>query len=163
MVMIEEYEGKIEVGVGQSFLLVASRFNDLIVKRLVEGAVAGFRDAGAGSDLVSLVWVPGALELAQAAARSATALAPSGIAVLGAVIRGETSHFDVVVRESAAGISWLQRTTGIPVANGVLTVDSMDQALDRAGGKAGNKGYDAAISVVKLASLYRDLDRKDGA
>ncbi len=160
--MIAEYEGRIEADTSQGFVLVASRFNDLVVKRLVEGAVAGLRDAGVESARISLVWVPGALELPQAADRAAAALAPSGIILLGAVIRGETSHFDVVVRESAAGISWLQRQTGIPVANGVLTVESMEQALDRAGGKAGNKGYEAAISVVKLASLYRALEKMEG-
>jgi 6,7-dimethyl-8-ribityllumazine synthase len=138
---------------GQKFAICASRFNDSVVERLVEGANRAFLEAGAAADDIYLIWVPGALEISWALDRLISAVPIAACVGVGLVQRGETAHFDVVVRESASALARLQERTAVPVANGILTVDNRDQAIERAGGKFGNKGYDAAVAALRLATL----------
>lgn len=140
------------------FVIVATRFNDLVVGRLVDGAVDTLKRHGADPGEIHLVRVPGAVELPLVARRLARSRRYAGIIALGAVIRGQTPHFDYVCRECAAGLQQVSLEFDVPVGFGVLTCDSIDQALDRAGGKAGNKGADAAIATVEMVDLLRQLE-----
>ena len=137
------------------YAILCSRFNDLVVDRLEVGARRALVRSGAADDDVETHWVPGALELPIVA----KALAESGrfdaIVVLGAVVRGDTYHFEIVANTSAAGLSQVALATGVVITNGILTVDSMEQALDRAGGKSGNKGADAAMAAVETAAIIQ--------
>ena len=144
------------LGKGRKVAIVAARFNSLIVDRLVEGAVDQLVRHGVASDDITLVRVPGAFELPLAARRIATAGKHAGIVAVGAVIRGATPHFDYVAGQCASGIAAVMNELGVPVGFGVLTVDSIEQALERAGTKAGNKGADAALTVLEMMDL---LDR----
>jgi 6,7-dimethyl-8-ribityllumazine synthase len=146
---------------GRRFAIAASSFNELVVGKLVEGALACFRDHGIDDGDVVLVWVPGAFELPLAAERLAGSGLYDAVVCLGAVVRGETSHFDLVAGEAAAGIREAGSRTGVPVLFGVLTVESMAQALDRAGGKHGNKGWDTAMAAMQMASVLDQLPEKD--
>jgi 6,7-dimethyl-8-ribityllumazine synthase len=139
------------------FTIVAARFNDFIVERLIDGAVDALRTHGAAVAQLELVRVPGAFDLPLVARRVAESGRSDAIIALGAVIRGETAHFDHVAGECAAGLSRVACDTGVPVAFGVLTTDTVEQAADRAGGKAGNRGADAAQAAIRLASLLKKL------
>jgi 6,7-dimethyl-8-ribityllumazine synthase len=152
-------EGHLVVPPGAKFALVASRFNHFIVDRLVEGAIdAIVRHGGSAAD-VTIVRVPGAWEIPVVVRRIAEKkAAASGIIALGAVIRGSTPHFDYVAAEVTKGISQVSLQTGVPVAFGVLTTDTIEQAIERAGTKAGNKGWEAAVSVIEMVSLSGALD-----
>ena len=145
------------LGSGRKVAIVAARFNSLIVDRLVEGAVDQLMRHGVGSDDITLVRVPGAFELPLAARRIAVAGKHAGIVAVGAVIRGATPHFDYVAGQCAAGIAAVMNELGVPVGFGVLTVDSIEQALERAGTKAGNKGADAALTVLEMMDLLERL------
>lgn len=137
--------------------LVCSRFNDLVVDRLEHGARRALVRLGVADEAVDTLWVPGALEIpivAKAAAESGRYDAVVGI---GAVLRGATYHFEVVANQSAAALSRVALDSGVVVTNAILTVDTMEQALDRAGGKAGNKGADAAVAAVETLELLRSL------
>ena len=140
------------------FAILSARFNELVVDRLVEGALDALRRHGAGEADVHLVRVPGAFELPLAAQRLARSGRYDGIIALGAVIRGQTPHFEFVCSECAAGLSRVSQETGIPVGFGVLTCDTVDQALDRAGSKAGNKGVEAALATLEMVNLLRQLE-----
>jgi 6,7-dimethyl-8-ribityllumazine synthase len=142
--------------------IVAARFNELVVEKLVEGAVACLEGHGVAEDDIDLVWTPGAFEIPQVARRLASAGSYDAVVCLGAVIRGETAHFDFVAGEAARGIREAADDTGIPVTFGILTTSNLEQALDRAGGKHGNKGWDAAMAALEMASLLDSLP-KDGA
>ena len=144
-------------GRGLRIGVVAARFNELVTDRLLSGALDSLRAAGVASDDVVLVRVPGALEIPLAAQKLCEHGAVDAVVALGCVVRGETAHFDVVVRESAAGIRRVALATGVPVLNGILTTDTMDQALDRAGGKSGNKGRDCAVGAVEMARLAASI------
>lgn len=144
-------EGELRGG-GRRFCLVASRFNRLVVERLVEGARAALAEAGAADDDVDLVWVPGAWELPWAAARAVDA-GYDAVVALGCVIRGETPHFDYICEAATRGLGELAVRSDVPVALGLLTCDTADQARERAGGSHGNKGVDAAEAAVELADL----------
>lgn len=133
--------------------VVAARFNHGIVDRLVEGALAALEDHGVAPDSITLVRVPGAWELPQAARAIAQGGRADAIVALGCVVRGETSHYDVIVNESARGLMQVAIETGIPVANGVLACENEAQALARAGGDDGNKGAEAALAALEMASL----------
>ncbi|HEX9311615.1 MAG TPA: 6,7-dimethyl-8-ribityllumazine synthase [Actinomycetota bacterium] len=146
---------------GRRFALVASQFNELVTSKLVEGAVACLRAHGIAEEDLVVVWVPGAFELALAARRLAASELYDGVVCLGAVIRGETAHFDYVAGEAARGIADAAAGTGLPVMFGVLTTDTLEQALDRAGGKHGNKGWDAAMGAMQMASVLDQLPEKD--
>lgn len=139
--------------------LVASRFNESVVDRLVAGAVDALAALGADAETLELVRVPGAFDLPPVVRRIALSRRFDAIVALGAVIRGDTPHFDYVAGECAAGLARIAGETGVPVAFGVLTTDTEEQALDRAGGAEGNRGADAARAAVELANLMRMLER----
>jgi len=147
--------------VGRRFAVAAARFNSVVVERLVEGARGYFDSLEAGD--VDLVWVPGAFELPLVARRLAASRQYDAVVCLGAVIRGETAHFQHVAGQSAAGVARASLETGVPVIFGVLTTDTMEQALDRAGGAHGNKGWDAARAAVDMARLMDALPKEERA
>ena len=140
-----------------SFAIVVSRFNDLITKRLLEGAIDTIVRHGGNADRITIAWVPGAFEIILAAAKLAKSGKHSAVICLGAVIQGATSHHEYINSQVAAGIMSITRETGIPVTFGVITCQSMDQALDRAGGKVGNKGNDAALAAIEMVSLLKKI------
>lgn len=151
-----EYRGAEQAG-GRRFAVVASRFNEVVVRRLVDGALEGLRAKGASDADVDLAWVPGSFELPVVARRLAASGRYAAVICLGAVIRGETPHFDHVAEQAAAGIRRAAEVTGVPVVFGVLTTDTFAQATDRAGGTHGNKGWDAAMAAMEMASLLESL------
>jgi 6,7-dimethyl-8-ribityllumazine synthase len=137
--------------------VVAARFNEAIVERLVDGATGALLRHGAASADVQVAWVPGAFELPVVLRKLASGGEVDALVALGCVVRGETPHFDYVAGQSASGSEAVAREYGIPVAFGVLTVDTWDQAVQRAGGKLGNKGAEAALAAVETANLLRSL------
>lgn len=145
------------VGEGLKIGIAASRFNSLIVGKLLEGAEDGLKRHCVKSEDIDLVWVPGAFELPLVAKRMAESGEYDAIICLGAVIRGATSHYDLVCAEVSKGIAQVSMQTGLPVIFGVLTTDSIEQALERAGTKAGNKGFDCAMSAIEMAQLFRTM------
>jgi 6,7-dimethyl-8-ribityllumazine synthase len=149
-------EGRLEAA-GLKFAVLASRWNDAVTNRLLSGATDALRTRGAEGDSVDVVRVPGAFELPQAALKLAAAGRYDGIVALGCLIRGETPHFDVLAAEAARGLSHAAMASGVPVAFGVLTCDTLEQAMERSGGAAGNKGWDAALAAIEMVSLYRRL------
>jgi len=146
-------------GEGLRVALVCSRFNELVTERLLAGADDGLRRHGVDGASITVAWVPGAFELPLVAARLASSAEYDAVVVLGAVIRGATAHFDFVAGQCAAGVMRAQLDSGIPVVFGVLTTDTVEQALDRAGGKSGNKGFDAAAAAIEMADLLRQLPK----
>lgn len=140
------------------FTIVASRFNDFIVDSLLKASLSCLRRHGANDADIEIVRVPGAFEMPLAVARVAEARRADGIVALGAVIRGGTPHFDYVAGECVSGIAAAGRAHGVPVGFGVLTVDTIEQAIERAGTKAGNKGEEATLAVIEMVSLLRKLD-----
>ncbi|MBA2274804.1 MAG: 6,7-dimethyl-8-ribityllumazine synthase [Actinobacteria bacterium] len=139
--------------------VIAGRFNETISRRLVDGALDCLRRHGAAEDDIWLVWVPGAFELPMAARSIAVSKEVDAIVCLGAVVRGETPHFDYVAGSAARGIADAMAATGIPIAFGVLTTDDSAQAEARAGGKAGNKGFEAALAAIEMANLLTALPK----
>lgn len=148
---------------GLRVAVVAARFNEVVVRRLVDGAVACLRKHGIAEEDLNLVWVPGAFELPLVARELAAAGAHDAIVCLGAVIRGETAHFDYVAGAAAEGIRRAALDTGVPVTFGVLTTDTLEQAMERAGGSHGNKGWDAAMAATEMASLMERLPKQEGS
>lgn len=140
-----------------AFAIVVSRFNDLITRRLVEGACDVLVRLGGSDERITVVWVPGSFEIPLAAAKLAKSGEYAAVICLGAVIQGATSHHEYINSQVAAGIMNITRETGVPVTFGVITCESMDQALDRAGGKVGNKGVEAALAAVEMVSLLKKL------
>jgi 6,7-dimethyl-8-ribityllumazine synthase len=140
------------------FVIVASRFNDFIVESLIKGAVSCLRRHGANDTDMELVRVPGAYEMPLAVEKIAASRRADAIIALGAVIRGATPHFDYVAGECTRGVTAAGIKHGIPIGYGVLTVDTIEQAIERAGTKAGNKGEEAALAAIEMASLMRRLD-----
>lgn len=157
MTALKTYEGQLLVQ-GARFCLVSSRFNSFIVESLTSGAIDALLRHGAKSDDIDLVKVPGAYELPLAVQKVAATGRYDAIIALGAVIRGSTPHFDYVAGECVKGISMISLKHDIPVAFGVLTVDTIEQAIERAGTKAGNKGGEAALSAVEMVNLLRTID-----
>ena len=151
------YEGPL-VATGLRFAIVVARFNGFITEQLLAGARDGLRRHGAAEDDVDVAWVPGALEIPVTAERLATSGRYAAVLCLGAVIRGATPHFDYVCAETAKGVAAVALQTGVPCIFGVLTTNSIEEAIERAGTKAGNKGYDAAASAIEMATLLRQLD-----
>ena len=137
--------------------IAASRFNELIVSKLIGGAEDGLLRHGVQSEHIDLVWVPGAFELPFAAKRMADSGKYDAVICMGAVIRGSTSHYDLVCAEVSKGIATVGLSTRIPVIFGVVTTDTIEQAIERAGTKAGNKGFDAAASAIEMANLMKDV------
>lgn len=146
---------------GHRFVVVAARFNELVVGRLVEGAVECLRAHDVVEDDLDLVWVPGAFEVPLVARRLAETGGFDAVICLGAVIRGETAHFDLVAREACRGIRRASEDTGVPVILGILATDTLEQAMDRAGGKHGNKGWDAAMAAMEMASVLDALPKQE--
>ncbi|MCK6481487.1 MAG: 6,7-dimethyl-8-ribityllumazine synthase [Planctomycetaceae bacterium] len=145
---------------GRRFALVASRFNDFVTRRLVEGCADMLRRHGVDEDHLTLAWVPGSFELPVAARRLAASGEYAAVICLGTVIRGETSHYDLVCREAASGVAAVSRDTGVPCIFGVVTTDTLEQAIHRAGSKSGNKGADAALAALEMADLLPRLGGK---
>jgi 6,7-dimethyl-8-ribityllumazine synthase len=154
--MIKKIEGNLNAQ-GKNYALVASRFNEFISGKLVEGAVDCLLRHGAEEKNLSLTWVPGAFELPLVASKLAASGKYQAVICLGAVIKGETPHFDFIASEAAKGIAQAAFSSGMPVIFGVITADSLEQAIERAGTKAGNKGWDAALSAIEMSDLLTKL------
>jgi 6,7-dimethyl-8-ribityllumazine synthase len=150
------YEGT-KTGASGRFAIVAARFNQSFVDRLVQGAKEGFERQGIAEESVDLVWVPGSFEVPLIAKQLAGSGRYAAVVCLGAVIRGDTDHYEYVAGEAARGVAEASSSTGVPVIFGILTCATEEQALDRAGGKEGNKGYDAALAALEMANLLRQL------
>ncbi|MBL4931333.1 MULTISPECIES: 6,7-dimethyl-8-ribityllumazine synthase [Clostridium] len=153
---MKNYEGNL-VAKGLKFGIVVGRFNELIGSKLLSGALDGLKRHGANEEDIEIAWVPGAFETPLIAKKMAESKKYDAVLCLGAVIRGATPHFDYVCAEASKGIANVSLNTGIPVMFGILTTDSIEQAIERAGTKAGNKGYDAAVSAIEMANLIREF------
>ncbi len=154
--MTKIIEGKLDAS-GFRFGIVVSRFNSFISERLVEGALDALMRHGAKADSVQIVRVPGAYEIPMTAKKMVEAARYDAVICLGAVIRGATPHFDYVSAEVSKGIATVSLDSGVPVTFGVLTTDNLEQAIERAGSKAGNKGFDAAVSAIEMVNLFKAL------
>ncbi|MDP8992767.1 MAG: 6,7-dimethyl-8-ribityllumazine synthase [Actinomycetota bacterium] len=155
-----QYTGALR-GEGLRVAVVCSRFNDLVTERLLAGAVDGLVRHGVDEASVVVAWVPGAFEIPLAAARLAGSGEVDAVICVGAVVRGATGHYEHVAGQCAAGVQRAQLDTGVPVVFGVLTTDTAEQALERAGGKGGNKGFEAATAAIEMADLLRQLPKRD--
>lgn len=149
-------EGQLIAG-DEQYAIVVARFNDLVTRRLLDGAIDTFRRHGAKDASLTVVWVPGSFELPLAADRLARSKKFAAVCCLGAVIQGETTHHEYINHQMAGGIMRSGLESGVPVLFGVLTCSSMDQALDRAGGKAGNKGCEAALAAIEMVNVLKQL------
>jgi len=149
-------EGQLTSG-GLRFAIVVSRFNSFITERLLSGAMDALTRSGANPDQIDVIKVPGSWEVPLVAGEAARSKRYDAVICLSAVIRGETPHFDYVAGEVAKGVAQVASQTGVPVAFGVLTTNTLEQAIDRAGAKGGNKGFDAAMAAVEMANLLRTL------
>lgn len=156
--MAQTYEGSFD-GRNVRVAIVAGRFNETIVKQLVEGAFDCLRRHGVKESDVSLIWVPGAFEIPSTAKRLALSGEVDVVVCLGAVIRGETAHFDYVAGHASNGIGAVALETGLPITNGILTTENVSQATDRAGGKMGNKGFEAALAALEMTNLFAALPK----
>ncbi len=145
---------------GRSFGIVASRFNDFIVRPLLDGALDAIKRHGGDLGAVDVVWVPGSFEVPLVAKRLALSGRYDAVVCLGAVIRGATAHFDYVAGGAASGISAVALETNLPVIFGVITTDTIEQAIERAGTKAGNKGFEAAVTAIEMVSLLKRIDER---
>ena len=154
--MSKVFEGQLTAA-GLRFAVIVSRFNGFITERLLAGAMDALTRTGADADLIDVVKVPGSWEIPLVAAELARGHRYDAVVCLSAVIRGETPHFDYVAAEAAKGVAHASYETGVPVAFGVLTTNTLEQAIDRAGAKGGNKGFDAAMSAIEMANLLRTL------
>jgi 6,7-dimethyl-8-ribityllumazine synthase len=150
------FEGQLSA-TGLRFAIVVSRFNSFITERLLGGALDALRRSGAAEDMLDIVKVPGSWEVPLVAGELARQHRYDAVICLSAVIRGETPHFDYVAAEVAKGVAHVSAETGVPVAFGVLTTNTLEQAIDRAGTKGGNKGFDAATTAIEMANLLRAL------
>lgn len=139
--------------------IIASRFNEAIVERLVEGAVECLVKHGVPDEYITLVWVPGAFELPVTAKRLASSGDVDACVCVGAVVRGDTPHFDFVAGAAAQGITDASISTGVPISLGVLTTDTMEQAEERAGGSVGNKGFESALAAIEMANLFASIPK----
>ncbi|MHB8718036.1 MAG: 6,7-dimethyl-8-ribityllumazine synthase [Candidatus Dormibacteria bacterium] len=155
---MEVHTGKLDAS-GTRFGIVVSRFNDVVSQRLLEGAVDCLVRHGARETDITVAWVPGAFEIPAAARELAEHGNVDAVVCLGVVIRGATTHFDLVAAEAARGVAAVHAASGIPTGFGVVTAENLEQALDRAGGKAGNKGADAALAAVEMVNLIRNIRR----
>ena len=153
------YEGHFSPPSGR-FGLVAARFNHFVVERLVSGSLDGFTRHGVAEDAIDLIWVPGCYEIPLVAQRLASSRKYAAVICLGAVIRGDTDHYDYVAGEAAKGVTQAALATGVPVIFGILTCDTLEQAINRAGAKAGNKGFEAAMTAIEMVNLLRQLPER---
>ena len=153
---MKKLEGNL-VAQNMKVALVAARFNEFIVSKLISGAVDGLKRHNVADDDITLAWVPGAFEIPLIASKLAKSGKYDAVICLGAVIRGATSHYDYVCNEVSKGVAHVSLETGIPVLFGVLTTDTIEQAIERAGTKAGNKGYDCALSAIEMINLSKEM------
>lgn len=153
---IRVLEGKV-VAEGMKVGIVASRFNSFIVQKLLDGAVDGLVRHGVAEEDITAAWVPGAFELPIVAKQMAESGKYDAVICVGAVIRGSTSHYELVCNEVAKGIAQVSMQIGVPVLFGVITTENIEQAIERAGSKAGNKGYDCALSAIEMVNLKKQL------
>jgi 6,7-dimethyl-8-ribityllumazine synthase len=151
------FQGQLNAS-GLKVAIVASRFNELITSKLIEGAKDCLSRHGMNPDDLDLAWVPGAYEIPLAAGKLADTKKYDALLTLGAVIRGATSHYDIVASEVAKGVASESLRTGVPIVFGVITTETIEQALERSGTKAGNKGWDGALAAIEMASLNAQLD-----
>ena len=154
--MAATFQGELR-GDGLRVALVVSRFNEPVTTRLLAGARSALERHGVREEDIDVAWVPGAFELPLAARRLAESRRYDAVACLGAIIRGETPHFDYIAAETARGIGQVAQDTGVPTVFGVLTPNTLEQAMERAGGKVGDKGYDAAVTAIEMATLMQRL------
>jgi 6,7-dimethyl-8-ribityllumazine synthase len=157
---VKSIEGALIVAAGAKFAIVGSRFNAFIVERLIEGAVDALVRHGADAANITVVRVPGSWEIPLVCTRLAGSGKLDAIVAVGAVIRGATPHFDHVANEVSKGVAQASLESGVPVSFGVLTTDSIEQAVERAGTKAGNKGFDAAVAAIEMVSLGKQLSQQ---
>ena len=156
--MGRELQGEL-IGRGLRVAVVVARFNELVTRSLLDGARQGLVRHGVSAEDIDVAWVPGSFEIPLVAHRLAASGSYGAVICLGAVIRGETSHYDHVASGVTSGVARVALDTGVPTIFGILTTDTVEQALDRAGLKAGNKGYEAAVSAIEMASLIGQLSR----
>ncbi|CVK19713.1 MULTISPECIES: 6,7-dimethyl-8-ribityllumazine synthase [Sporomusa] len=156
MKTIKTLEGKL-VAEGLKFGIITARFNEFINSKLLEGALDALKRHGATMENIEVAWVPGAFEIPLIAQKMAMSKKYDAVICLGTVIRGSTSHYDVVCAEVSKGVAHVGLASGIPTIFGVLTTDTIEQAIERAGTKAGNKGFDAAVSAIEMANLIKGL------
>ena len=149
-------EGKL-IAEGQKIAIVAGRFNDIITNKLLGGAVDAFKRHGGDEKDIDLAWVPGAFEIPLVAKKLAESKKYDAVICLGAVIRGATPHFDMVANETTKGIAAAGLQTGVPIIFGVLTTDNIEQAVERAGSKAGNKGFEAVTTAIEMVNLMKQI------
>ena len=154
--MAATFQGELR-GAGLRVALVVSRFNEPVTTRLLAGARTALERHGVREEDIDVAWVPGAFELPLVARRLAESRRYDAVACLGALIRGETPHFDYIAAETARGIGQVAQDTGVPTVFGVLTPNTLEQAMERAGGKVGDKGYDAAVTAIEMATLMQRL------
>ncbi len=150
-------EGKVVAKSGMKVGIVASRFNAFIVQKLLDGAVDGLVRHGVDEENISAAWVPGAFEIPVVAQKMAASKKYDAVICVGAVIRGSTSHYDYVCAEVSKGVAQASFNTGVPVLFGILTTDNLEQAIDRAGAKSGNKGYDCALSAIEMVNVMEQI------
>jgi 6,7-dimethyl-8-ribityllumazine synthase len=159
--MAREYSGNM-IGTGKRFGIVVSRFNEFISKKLLEGALDSLLRHGVADDDIEVYWVPGSFEIPLAAKKVAASGSFDAVVCVGAVIRGDTPHFDFVAAEVSKGIASVSLESGIPVLFGVITADTLEQAIERAGTKAGNKGAKAAEAAIETANLFAGMPSRGG-
>ena len=152
-------EGKLVAPEGMKVGIVASRFNEIIVNKLLSGAVDGLVRQGVSEENITAVWVPGAFEIPLVAKKMAESRLYDAVITVGAVIRGSTSHYDYVCAEVSKGVAQAGLQTGVPVLFGVITTENIEQAIERAGSKAGNKGYDCALDAIEMANIMKALHK----
>ncbi|HTY07849.1 MAG TPA: 6,7-dimethyl-8-ribityllumazine synthase [Candidatus Edwardsbacteria bacterium] len=152
-------EGQLSAA-GKKFCIVVSRFNDLVSQRLVDGALDCITRHGGDQATIDVLWVPGSFEIPPVAAQAAHSKKYHAVICLGAVIRGDTPHFDFIAAEAAKGVAQVAMASGVPTIFGVLTTDNLDQALQRSGSKSGNKGWESALFAIEMADLYAQLAKK---
>ncbi len=150
-------EGKVVAPEGMKVGIVASRFNEIIVNKLLGGAVDGLVRHGVEESNITAAWVPGAFELPLIAQKMVESKKYDAVICVGAVIRGDTSHYDLVCNEAAKGVAQVSLKTGVPVLFGIITTENIEQAISRAGSKAGNKGYDCALSAIEMVNLMKQI------
>jgi 6,7-dimethyl-8-ribityllumazine synthase len=154
--MPKVYEGQL-IASGKKFGIVASRFNEFITNKLLEGALDALKRHGAKDEEIEIAWVPGSFEIPYAAQRLAQSKKYDAVICIGAVIRGSTPHFEYIASEVTKGIAQTGLQTGVPVIYGVITPDTLEQAIERAGTKAGNKGFQAAMSAIEMVNLFEKI------
>lgn len=156
--MVNTFEGKLYANENDKFCIVISRFNDFIGAKLLEGAIDTFKRLNVKEENIDVIWVPGAFEIPLSAKFAAETKKYAAIVTLGAIIRGSTSHYDYVCAELSKGIASVSMSSGVPVLFGVLTTDTIEQAVERAGTKAGNKGAQCAQSAIEMANLIKKIN-----